>query len=228
MKQTVLVIDDKINVQIMLTDVLTTHGYQVICASNGKEGLHKLTKHKPDIILLDVMMPQMDGYEFIKKLRQTSELPVIMITAKQQEADIVKGFELGADDYIAKPFRMNEMLMRLKAVLKRTAGNAIPQTLLRVASLTLNTENKELTINGKLIELTVAELTLLYLLMQNAEHTVTKATFCTQLINEGYSGLESTLKIHIRNIRIKLEPLIEGQLSIESIFGIGYRLRLTS
>lgn len=225
MNPTVLVVDDKINIQILLTEVLTQHGYNVVCASNGKEGLYKLAINKPAIILLDIMMPQMDGYEFIRKLRKTSELPVIMISAKQQEADIVKGFELGADDYICKPFKMNELLLRLKAVLKRTTVNYSPHNLVKVSQLSLNTENKELTINGKILDLTAAELTLLTLLMKNADHTVTKASLCSQLINDGFSGLESTLKIHIRNIRMKLEPFWEDKLILESIFGVGYRLR---
>ena len=225
MEQTVLVVDDKINVQILLNDVLSSHGYKVICASNGKDALMQLAKNNPDIVLLDIMMPQMDGYQFISELRKSSELPVIMITAKQLEADVIKGFELGADDYISKPFKMSEMLVRLKAVLKRTTLNQAHKQRLQVSGLLLNTQNNELRFNHEVVDLTLAEIALLTLLMQNVEHTVTKAALCTQLINAGYSGLESTLKIHIRNIRSKLAPVTKELLQIESVFGIGYRLR---
>ncbi|WED24494.1 response regulator transcription factor [Vibrio sp. JC009] len=225
MTQSILVVDDKLNVQKLISDFLTSKGYQVNCASNGRDALLQLKKQTPDLILLDVMMPQMDGYQFISKLRETSDLPVIMITAKQHESDVVKGFELGADDYITKPFKMSELLVRTKAVLKRTSGGFTQNPRLKVANIVLDTSSKELRIDDKLIELTQAELALFELLMKSVEHTVSKADICTHLINEGYSGSESTLKIHIRNLRNKLEPMIKEQVEIESVFGVGYRLR---
>jgi len=225
MTQTILVVDDKLNVQKLLEDFLSGKGFQVLCASNGRDAQLILKKQTPDLILLDIMMPQMDGYEFIGKLRENSDLPVIMITAKQQESDVVKGFELGADDYITKPFRMSELLVRVKAVLKRTSLSFSKNPQLKVANLALDTTTKELRIDNKFIDITPAELALLSLLMQSVEHAVTKAEICRHLINEGYSGSESTLKIHIRNLRNKLEPLVNEQIKIESVFGVGYRLR---
>ncbi|MDB1125025.1 response regulator transcription factor [Vibrio algarum] len=228
MTQTILVVDDKLNVQTLLTEVLTSKGFQVLCASNGRDALLVLKKYTPDLILLDVMMPQMDGYQFITEHRNSSDLPVIMITAKQHEQDIVKGFELGADDYICKPFKMSELLARIQAVLRRTSRMLTTNPLLKVPPLSLDTTTKELTVANRPVELTLAELTLLGLLMKSVEHTVNKAEICRYLIEEGYSGSESTLKIHIRNLRNKLEPLIKEQLEIESVFGVGYRLRTIS
>lgn len=225
MTQTVLVVDDKLNVRLLLSDFLTEHGYTVITASNGHEAVQKIKQTEPDIILLDIMMPQMDGYQFISRLRQTSQLPVIMITAKQHENDVVRGFELGADDYIIKPFRMSELLMRLKAVLRRSTQSYSPSQLLQVSALQMDLVNNEVRINDKFINLTPAEFSLLKKLMHSVEHTVTKAALCTYLIENGYSGSESTLKIHIRNIRTKLEPNAAQHLHIESVFGVGYRLR---
>ncbi|MCG7587949.1 response regulator transcription factor [Photobacterium sp. OFAV2-7] len=225
MTQTILVVDDKLNVQKLLTDFLSQKGFRVLSASNGRDAQLILKKQIPDLILLDIMMPQMDGYEFISKLRETSDMPVIMITAKQQESDVVKGFELGADDYIAKPFRMSELLARVKAVLKRTSLSFSQNSRLKVANLNLDSVTNELRIDNKLVELTLAELTLLSLLMQSVEHAVSKAEICRHLIEEGYSGSESTLKIHIRNLRNKLYPLVKEQVIIESVFGVGYRLR---
>ena len=228
MTQTILVVDDKLNVQKLLEDFLSGKGFQVLCASNGRDAQLILKKQTPDLILLDIMMPQMNGYEFISKLRETSDLPVIMITAKQQEDDVIKGFELGADDYITKPFRMSELLVRVNAVLKRTSASFSQNPQLKVANLTLDTTTKELKIDNSYVELTLAELALLRLLMESEEHTVSKAEICCHLINEGYSGSESTLKIHIRNLRNKLEPQVKGQIEIESVFGVGYRLRKAS
>lgn len=228
MTQTILVVDDKLNVQTLLSEVLSSNGFKVLCASNGRDALLVLKKNTPDLILLDVMMPQMDGYEFIGKLRKTSDLPVIMITAKQQEQDIVRGFELGADDYISKPFKMRELIVRVQAVLKRTARSLSTNPLLRVTKLSLNTVTNELRIDNEPdpVELTLAELALLSLLMTSVEHTVNKAEICRHLIAEGYSGSESTLKIHIRNLRNKLELRLKDHLKIESVFGVGYRLRI--
>jgi DNA-binding response OmpR family regulator len=226
MSQTILVVDDKFNVQTLLSDVLTSKGFNVVCASNGRDAQLVLNKLTPDLILLDVMMPQMDGYSFLSQLRQTSDVPVIMITAKQQEQDLIKGFDLGADDYICKPFKMSELLVRVRAVLKRTSRLLSTNPLLKAERLTLDTVTKEVRVDNQRVELTVAEFALLSVLIKSLEHTVPKAEMCQQLMKEGYSGSESTLKIHVRNLRHKLAPELNGSLEIESVFGVGYRLRM--
>lgn len=225
MAHSILIVDDKPNVQRLLVDFLSGKGFTVHCAANGHEAFRQLDKHDFDLILLDIMMPKMDGYDFISKLRMTSNLPVIMITAKQQEGDVVKGFELGADDYVTKPFKVNELLVRVKAVLKRTIPDVIPESFIKIGHLTLDKSGKTLYAGQKDVELTLAELSIMQLFMESADRTVTKAVLCTHLINEGYSGSESTLKIHIRNLRLKLESLENDDVEIESIFGIGYRMR---
>lgn len=226
MAQTILVVDDKQSVQRLISDSLLSHGYQVMCASNGQEAQDAINRQSPALILLDIMMPQMDGYDFITRLRETSDLPVILITAKQQESDLIKGFELGADDYIAKPFKVNELLVRIKAVLKRTSSSFTENPKLKVANLILDTRSKELRIDDKYVELTLAELALLNLLMTTTERTLTKEELRNHLIHEGYSGSESTLKIHVRNLRNKLYPIANQTVKIDSVFGVGYRLRI--
>lgn len=225
MTATILIVDDKLSVQKMLGDFLSNKGFDLLYASNGRDAQLVLKKHTADLILLDIMMPQMNGYQFLEKLREQSELPVIMITAKQQESDVVKGFTLGADDYITKPFSMSELLARINAVLKRSAVHYSGHSQLKVANLTLDNRNKELWVDSEVIEVTAAELCLLALLMQSVERTVSKADICMHLINEGYSGSESTLKIHVRNLRNKLYPVAQQDIEIESVFGVGYRLR---
>src|SRR5512144_3205451 len=121
MRRKILVVDDTMNVQVLLNDFLSSQDFEVLTASDGREALDEVRDGSPDLILLDIMMPNMDGYQFISQLRRTSSIPVIMITAKQQEADIIRGFDLGADDYITKPFRLRELLVRMRAVLRRAA-----------------------------------------------------------------------------------------------------------
>jgi len=147
-----------------------------------------------------------------------------MITAKQHESDLIKGFDLGADDYIIKPFRLSELLVRLKAVLRRSAKYESITTCIKFSGLELNKTNHEVNYHGTSIALTASEFCLLTILVQCAEQAVNKADLCRYLIEHGNTGLESTLKIHIRNLRMKLDKGAINAFEISSVFGIGYRL----
>ena len=175
------------------------------------------------MILLDIMMPNMDGYQFIGHLRKESSIPVIMITAKQQEADIIRGFELGADDYITKPFRLRELLVRMRAVLRRAAPVGEDDLRLTIRDISLDRSKHEVKKENHVIELTPLEFQILELLMQSAGQVVRRAGLCMRLMENGYSGSEATLKIHIRNLRLKLEDDIDQPQYIETVFGVGYR-----
>jgi DNA-binding response OmpR family regulator len=222
----ILVVDDKHSVQQLLKDFLASHNYLVMSASNGVEALQKIKQSKPDLVLLDIMMPLMDGYKLLDKIRENSQLPVILISAKQEEQDIVRGFDHGADDYIIKPFRMQELLARIKAVLKRSNHGFTHHDQLLVGPLSLDLSRNEVRVSDDVIDLTKAECALLKLLMQSAESAVNKAEISCSLIEQGFSGSESTLKIHIRNLRKKLQPSTMDQIEIESVFGVGYRLKV--
>ncbi|ORT50577.1 hypothetical protein ST37_10555 [Vibrio sp. qd031] len=222
----ILVVDDKHSVQQLLKDFLASHNFLVMSASNGVEALQKIRQSKPDLVLLDIMMPLMDGYALLDKIRENSQLPVILISAKQEEQDIVRGFDHGADDYISKPFRMQELLARIKAVLKRSNHSFIHHDQLLVGPLALDLNRNEVRVSDDVIDLTKAECALLKLLMQSAESAVNKAEISCSLIEQGFSGSESTLKIHIRNLRKKLQPSTMDQIEIESVFGVGYRLKV--
>ncbi len=224
MTRKVLVVDDKKNVQILLTDFLTAQGFEVISASDGFEALDLIREHAPEIILLDIMMPNMDGYQLISKLRKESQIPVIMITAKQQESDLIRGFDLGADDYITKPFRMRELLVRMRAVLRRAAPMKANEPLLAIGDLVLDRNKHNVKINETTVELTPLEFQLLDILMSAGGQVVRRAALCMRLVEFGYTGSESTLKIHIRNLRNKIEKDPNEPRIIETVFGIGYRL----
>ncbi len=222
----ILVVDDKMSVQQLLLDFLASQNFEALSASNGLEALQKVKQFEPDLILVDLMMPLMDGYKFIEKLRATSNTPVIVISAKQEEEDIVAGFEMGADDYITKPFRMMELIARVKAVLKRSAKDFTSEPKLEFGPLTVNLTTKELYLSGNIVDVTKAEHALLTMLIRSKNRAIPKAELSCELIQQGFSGTESTMKIHIRNLRNKLSPLANGQIEIESVFGVGYRLKV--
>jgi len=224
MTRTILVVEDQKNVQRLITDFLSGQGYDVVNAYDGRKALEITEQKQPDLILLDIMMPRMDGYQFIKQLRRESNIPVIMITAKRSESDVVRGFELGADDYITKPFRMQVLLMRVRAVLRRATPQDAAENQLQVGDVSLDKRSREVRKHGELVDLTPMEFNLLELLMDSAEHTVTKAALCIYLSERGYTGSQATLKIHVRNLRTKIEPDPSEPLYIETVFGIGYRL----
>jgi DNA-binding response OmpR family regulator len=169
-------------------------------------------------------MPNMDGYQFISRLRKESQIPVIMITAKQNEADLIHGFDLGTDDYLTKPFRMRELLVRIRALLRRAGPEDAPQALLTAGDLALDRDNHEVTVSGDPVELTPLEFQILEILMLAEGRVVNRAALCTRLIELGYTGSEATLKIHIRNIRSKIEKDPNEPEIIETVFGVGYRL----
>ena len=223
MSRKILVVDDTRNVQLMLQEYLQNQGFEICLAYDGAEAMEIFHAGGIDLILLDIMMPNMDGYQFISKLRTESSLPVIMITAKQQEADVVRGFELGADDYITKPFRLRELLMRIRAVMRRAALGEEASEVMKVQNLTLDRARYEVRKDGELIDLTPLEFTLLTLLMEAAGKVIRRQEISLRLMDNGYAGSEATIKIHIRNLRQKLGDNLAEPVYIETVFGIGYR-----
>ena len=223
MKRKILVVDDTRNVQVLLSDFLSGQDFEVLSASDGREALDAFHQSSPDLILLDIMMPNMDGYQFISHLRRESSIPVIMITAKQQEADIIRGFDLGADDYITKPFRLRELLVRLRAVLRRSAPSPTNEPCLLIGDISLDAGKHEVRQQDRVVELTPLEFQVLELLMRAAGQVVKRAELSMRLMENGYSGSEATLKIHIRNLRLKLNDDLEAPRYIETVFGVGYR-----
>lgn len=223
MVRKLLVVDDTRNVQMLLSDFLTSQNYEVLLASDGEEALEITRASDPDLILLDIMMPNMDGYQFITQLRRESCTPVIMITAKQLEADIIHGFDLGADDYITKPFRMRELLVRIRAVLRRAGPKETETAAIKIGDICLDTQKHEVLKGDSVIDFTPLEFLVLMILMQSPGKVIRRAELCMRLMENGYAGSESTLKIHIRSLRQKLDDDLDQPKYIETVFGIGYR-----
>ncbi len=221
--QTILVIDDKASVRTLLREYLTENGYRVVTAENGRIGLITARQEKPDLILLDIMMPEMDGYDFIRNYRREGDAPVILLTAKVEETDKVLGLELGADDYVTKPFGMRELLARIRAVLRRVQGAGTPKDVLEIGGIVLDRNGRRVTVQGQEADLTPSEFDLLALMMANPGRAFTRAELLEHLQGMVLEGAEKTINVHIRNLRTKIEPDPSNPQYIETVFGIGYR-----
>ena len=223
--KTILVVDDKTNVRQLLQDYLTEQGFRVTTATNGREAIYEARRARPDLILLDIMMPEMDGYEFLRQYRQEKSTPVIIITAREEETDAVLGLELGADDYVIKPFRMRELVSRVKAVLRRADGTAEPSKTLQAGEIILDESMHTVEVRGEPARLTPMEFDLLALLMASPGRVFTREHIVSHLSDKGFAGLERTLNVHVRNLRAKIEANPEQPEYIETVFGVGYRFR---
>lgn len=224
--KTILAVDDHATVRMLLDDVLSEQGYRVITANNGAEALIAARRERPDLILLDVMMPNMDGLEFLRIFRRESNAPIILLTARIEEADRVIGLELGADDYVVKPFSTRELVARIRAVLRRMAPAApTGPEILRVADLMLDRRSHNVTADGRPVALTPSEFELLSVLMSFPGRVFSRELLLEQLQGNTYEGVERTIDVHIRNLRKKLEPNPTHPRYIETVFGVGYRCR---
>jgi DNA-binding response OmpR family regulator len=198
----------------------------VVTAENGRNALYAARHESPDLVLLDIMMPEMGGYEFIRAYRRESETPVILLTARLDESDKVLGLELGADDYVTKPFGMRELVARIHAVLRRTSRGASPADVLRVAEVTLDQGRHLVTIGSREVRLTPTEFDLLAVLMAAPGHTFSRSDLLERLQGIAFEGVERTIDVHIRNLRRKIEPNPGEPRYVETVFGVGYRFRL--
>jgi DNA-binding response OmpR family regulator len=223
MPRTILVVDDKANVRTLVREYLSEHGFRVAVADNGQNALYAARHEKPDLILLDIMMPTMDGYEFIRAYRKESETPIILLTAKLDESDKVIGLELGADDYITKPFGMRELVARIKTVLRRTGKTAQAGPVLRVAEIVLDQEAHTVSVAGEPVHLTPSEFDLLAVLMGSPGRVFSRLDLLEALQGTTFEGVARTIDQHVRNLRTKIEPDPANPRYIETVFGVGYR-----
>jgi len=223
--KTILVVDDKASVRTLLRDYLTEEGYRVVSAANGREALFAARQEKPDLILLDIMMPEMDGYEFVRTYRKEKDTPIILLTAKLEETDKVLGLELGADDYVTKPFGMRELVARIRAVLRRAGQEVPPAPLLQAADVTLDREEHIVEVRGQPVHLTPSEFDLLAALMAAPGRVFSRSDLLIKLQGTTFENVERTVDVHIRNLRTKIEPDPSNPRTIETVFGVGYRFR---
>lgn len=226
MPKTVLVVDDKASVRELVRDYLEAEGFRIFVATNGRDALYAARQEKPDLILLDIMMPEMSGYDFIRTYRKERDTPIILLTAKLDENDKVLGLELGADDYVTKPFGMKELLARINAVLRRAGRPAAKPVLLVEGDIRLDRETRAVTVKGHPVSLTPSEFELLSILMSTPGRVFSRSELLDKLHEYTSEGVERTIDVHIRNLRGKIEPNPSNPIYVETVFGAGYRFRV--
>jgi len=223
MAKKLLIVDDKLELRQLLRSYLTEEGFEVFTAGNGQEALFAALDHKPDLIILDLMMPEMSGFEFLRTYRREAETPVIVLTARLEENDKVVGLELGADDYVTKPFSMRELTARIRAVLRRMdKAVAAPETLRR-GQIELDRTSRMVLVNGKPVDLTPSEFEILAAFMETPGKVFSRLELLERIQGDAYEGYERTIDVHIRNLRLKIEPDPANPHYIETVYGAGYR-----
>jgi len=223
--KTILVVDDKASMRTMVRDYLTEEKFNVVVAENGQQALYVARQEKPDLILLDIMMPEMGGYEFLRAYRKEHNTPIILVTAKLEEADKVLGLELGADDYVTKPFGMRELVARIHAVLRRSTQETPAIPVLRVGDIVLDRSTRIVMVGQHSINLTPSEFDLLAILMTSPGRVFSRVELLERLQGTTFEGVMRTIDVHIRNLRTKVEADPGSPRYIETVFGVGYRFK---
>ncbi|MEJ2667966.1 MAG: response regulator transcription factor [Deinococcales bacterium] len=225
MTKTILIVDDKLSLTRLLQEYFGKQGYRTVVADNGRNALFTARHAKPDLILLDVMMPEMDGLEFIRTFRRESDTPIILLTARVEEADKVAGLELGADDYVTKPFGMAELNARVRAVMRRYEQKERSQERLLVGEVELDRTRHTVRVDSHYIDLTPSEFDLLATMMAAPGRVFSRLDLMERLPGDSPERVERTIDAHVRNLRKKLERDPSHPRYVETVFGVGYRFR---
>ena len=221
---TILIIEDEPDLQRVLRDYLQKAGYSVLQSTRGDEGLSLWRTKHPDLVILDLNLPGLGGLEVAKAIRKEDETPIIMLTSRIEETDRLIGLELGADDYIPKPFSPREVVARVKAVLRRTAASGtVSAKVLELDDLTINMEEHTVILNGAIVDLTPTEFNILALMAAQPGRVFSRLQLLESAQGTTFEGYERTIDAHIKNLRIKIEDDPHHPARIETVFGIGYR-----
>ena len=219
----IMVVDDDSNICELLRLYLEKEGYEAVIEENGALALEHFDREQPDLILLDVMMPQLDGWQVCRELRKTMKMPIIMLTAKGETEDKVSGLEMGADDYIVKPFEVKELLARVHAVLRRTGDDGKPKSKkLTFDKLVINLDSYELIVDGKKIDTPPKEMELLYHLAATPNRVYTRNQLLDEVWGFDYFGDSRTVDVHIKRLREKLEG-VSDKWTLKTVWGVGYK-----
>lgn len=221
MPKKILIVEDEANIRELLRLYLEREEYTVLEAENGVEGIKKWKSDKPDMLLLDVMMPVMDGWEVCREIRAESDVPIIMLTAKGETADRVSGLEMGADDYIVKPLEMPEVIARVRAVFRRIAPDDAPEKL-SFDNLVIDKQAYDLVIKGKRVDAPPKEIELLYFLASSPNRVFTRAQLLDEVWGFDYFGDTRTVDVHVKRLREKLEG-VSDKWELKTVWGVGYK-----
>jgi DNA-binding response OmpR family regulator len=225
----ILIVDDEEKIRKMIADYLNAVGFETVTASDGIDAITQTVVENPDLIVLDIMMPGLDGLDCTRRIRQKSSVPIIMVTAKSEEADKLIGLEVGADDYVVKPFSLKELAARIRAVLSRTESlpsiesDERDSVIITHKDLILNSEKMTLLRDGERIELTSVQFEIVTLLIKSPGRVFTRMQILNAFQQDAYEGYERTIDVHIKNIRKALERIPSKPKYIETVWGTGYR-----
>ena len=227
MQYKILIVDDDENICELLNLYLKKDGFDTVLAYNGMQAVEYAEKFNPDLILLDIMLPKLDGWQVCREIRKKSEVPIIMLTAKGETFDKILGLELGADDYITKPFDTKEVIARIKAVLRRTSDKENQSDIkeVRFEKLIINLTNYELTVDGERIDTPPKELELLYHLASNPNRVYTRDQLLDEVWGFDYYGDSRTVDVHVKRLREKLED-VSQEWSLKTVWGVGYKFEV--
>ncbi len=222
-----LVIEDDVNIADLLRLYLEKEGFEVAIAGDGRSGLDKFEQFQPSVVLLDIMLPVMDGWQVLSEIRKTSKTPVIMLTAKGETDDKVAGLEMGADDYLTKPFEVKELLARIHAVMRRSEdGDKPKEKKLTFDKLVINLDSYELIVDGKKVDTPPKEMELLYHLASSPNRVYTRNQLLDEVWGFDYFGDSRTVDVHIKRLREKLEG-VSDKWSLKTVWGVGYKFEVT-
>jgi DNA-binding response OmpR family regulator len=224
MSAKILVVDDEAKIVKLVRAYLEQTGFQVVEAGDGQTALIQARREKPDLVVLDLNLPGIDGLEVARTLRREGNTPIIMVTARVEDTDRIVGLELGADDYMTKPFNMRELVARVRAVLRRTSVEAPTPETLRAGDIELDLNRRQATLAGRPLDLTRTEFELLSVLVQNPGRAFTRLDLLDRVQGEAYEGYERTVDAHVKNLRAKLGDDPRRPHYIETVYGVGYRL----
>jgi two-component system alkaline phosphatase synthesis response regulator PhoP len=222
--KTILVVDDEPQIVQLVRDYLEHGGFKVLVAADGSSALRIVSTLHPDLVVLDLGLPGMDGLDVARSLRRNGALPIIMLTARADESDKLVGLELGADDYLTKPFSPKELVARVRSVLRRSEAAQSPRDLIRVGDLELNLPSMQLTIAGRPVELTQTEFQLLSTMARQPGRVFSRAQLLNAVHGVAFESYERAIDAHIKNLRRKIEPDPHNPRYLLTVFGVGYRL----
>jgi DNA-binding response OmpR family regulator len=224
MAKTILVVDDERKIVTVLKGYLEQAGFRVVTAGDGQMALTTFRHEKPDLVILDLMLPGIGGLDVCRTLRRESSVPIIMLTARAEEADRLIGLELGADDYVVKPFSPREVVLRVRAILRRVEGEVATSEVLQAGDITLDLAAHQATVAGQVVELTPTEFALLAVLARAPGRVFARTQLIQQIQDSPLEGFDRTIDVHIRNIRAKIEADPKNPRIILTVYGIGYKL----
>jgi DNA-binding response OmpR family regulator len=219
-------IDDDEKLVSLMREYLESHGFELAAAHDGNTGMEAALSTKPDLVILDLMLPGKDGLEVCRSLRQSSRVPILMLTARGDETDRIVGLEMGADDYLPKPFNARELLARIRAILRRSEGEKTTEesSILRAGPLVVDIGSREVTLRGQRVELTTAEFDILHALASSAGRVLSRERLLQRVHGEGWAAYDRSVDVHISRIRQKIEDDPRRPALLKTVRGVGYQL----